>query len=615
MSIIPQNPQASAKDPTATGKRRDRLRYPHKVFSLAEHHIPKTVKELFPFCRYYYQNNPVLSQTITKSAEYPITDIIIETQDANLKYHYENLLNKQWKIRHLLIDIGINYLTFGNAFVSIYFSKTRFAKCPHCSHMTDLKTKLREKETHWRSFRVIGPCNKCKAHHVAHTLEDIGGRNSRFLSLVHWSPQRINISHNEITGENTYYYTLSPMMRHRIRMGDPDTLATTPKLFIDAVEQNKSIRLNPKNIFHFPRPGMTTEQSGWGMPMPLPALQELFHRGTLRRAEEAIALEHAVPWRFLYPEGVTGNINMAQTVNLGAWAKIMEEQITKMKNDPNHVAIFPVSVGSGYIGGDARSLFVTSQLQQTDQNIIAASMLPIEMVWGGLSWSGSSVSLRMVENHFQTYRDLLEDFLTFLITNVSTLLNWTPCTIRMAEFKMADDQARRDYMLQLNQLGKLSDETLFDELSLTAKTEKDKLRREMKEDADIKTLQARVQAYAQAESDRIIQRNMMQLQNMLSQIQGTPTPRDGGPAPMGSPSNGRYNGMLNVEAKPEQIAAQYAHSLSRMDATDQAIALQQLAGTAPQFYGMVQQHLGQIPPPGHAPLPEKAPPRRENALI
>ena len=55
--------------------------YPSKIFNLAEHYIPKDVKSLFKFCEYYYLTSAPLYQAITKSAEYRITDLVIETPD------------------------------------------------------------------------------------------------------------------------------------------------------------------------------------------------------------------------------------------------------------------------------------------------------------------------------------------------------------------------------------------------------------------------------------------------------------------------------------------------------------------------------------------------------
>ena len=156
-------------------------RYPNRIFSLAEHYLPKNIKELFKYCEYYYLTHLALSQTITKSAEYPITDIIIETPNDELKDKYEELLHDFWNIRHLLIEIGTYYMTFGNAFVSMYFVQHRYAVCPNCKHKTSLRAKLAEKETKWRRLKVEGPCENCGLHSIEYELEDVRPKSANHV--------------------------------------------------------------------------------------------------------------------------------------------------------------------------------------------------------------------------------------------------------------------------------------------------------------------------------------------------------------------------------------------------------------------------------------------------
>ena len=646
------------------GARYDQARYPNKIFSLSEHYLPRTVKELFWFCKYYYQTNPALSQAITMSAEYPITDIVIQTDNEELRKRYENLL-KQWNIREQMIDIGINYFVFGNAFASLIFTQHRYAVCTRCGRRVRIKAKLAEKETRWMNFKVVGPCRGCFSHSIEHKIEDIYSMAPEFMHLAHWSPNDIEIEHNQITGQNTYYYCIPPDMRSKIYRGDPDTLETTPMLFIEALRRggNHRVRINRDNIFHFARAGMSTEYRGWGVPIPMAALQDLYYRGILRRAQEAIALDHIVPLRFFYPESEAGGPPPSQSYNIEEWRQELTEDIKRWRRDPNHIIFAPVPIGVGYFGGQARSLMVGPEIQQADQNIIVASQMFQEAIYGGVSWSGSSVSLRMLENRYMTYRDRLEEFLQFILDTAATVLRWEKVTVRLAEFKMADDQMRRDFLLKLNMALKVSDKTLFAELGIDPEGEAEQIRKELKEHGDLQMVQARVQALAQMEAQAIMQRQaqMAMAQDpsmamMQGGGQGQPgqpgqpaqpgqpgqsggtTPVAGAPAggaqggmsPNGMPgampgapgsgTTGQWTGSFPVD--PSMIANMYAQTIMRMDPESQAFVLSNVYQQSPHFYQVLENIMSQFNAAmggggggGQKPLPEQRPPQRAQSSV
>ena len=53
---------------------------------------------------------------------------------------------------------------------------------------------------------------------------------------------------------------------------------------IEGALSNRHIILEPRNIFHFSRPGTTGEQTGWGTPIILPVLKDLFQIQIVKKA-------------------------------------------------------------------------------------------------------------------------------------------------------------------------------------------------------------------------------------------------------------------------------------------------------------------------------------------
>lgn len=110
---------------------KDGRSYPDPFFDLANNYIPKDIKKLFKYCRNFFYTNSFLRNVVSKLTEYPITDILYESDaDEATRKKYDTILNKNLKIKSFLISIGLDYYTYGNAFISSFMRPKRFVKFP-----------------------------------------------------------------------------------------------------------------------------------------------------------------------------------------------------------------------------------------------------------------------------------------------------------------------------------------------------------------------------------------------------------------------------------------------------------------------------------------------------
>jgi hypothetical protein len=192
------------------------------------------------------------------------------------------------------------------------------------------------------------------------------------------------------------------------------------------------------------------------------------------------------------------NLDPFTQMNLGQWRSQVEDQILKWRRDPNAIAVFPVPIGYQSLGGDARVLMVTPELKYLEESIINAMGVPIEFIKGGSTWTSSSVSLRIVENHFLTYREELDKLMNyFIVPKIRYFLGYPPVTISFKKFKMMDDAQTKEVMLQMSQLNKVSDTTLLTEFGLDAGEERENKRKEIKAQNELNTEAILAQADAQ----------------------------------------------------------------------------------------------------------------------
>ncbi|CAB4131679.1 hypothetical protein UFOVP276_76 [uncultured Caudovirales phage] len=431
------------------------LQYPSPFFDIGQTYLPATIKQMFRWCRYYFLVNPLINAVVAKMADYPITDIILETDKPDLKDKWYTFLNSQLRYRPFQIELGLDFYAYGNALVSIFYPFIKMLRCKRCGHekpAADATYRFQNFEFHWE-------CSKCNHADIA-TVRDHYIKAPKGIRLLRWNPEDIDIRYNDITGDTEYYYTIPVQIKNDIIMGKKSTVETMPQLFIDALRLRKAVVFSRDNIYHFKRPTLAGKDRGWGTPLILPVLKDTFYLQILRKAQEAIALEHIVPLRVLFPQAGSASSDPYSSVNLMDWHDQIAGELRRWRSDNSYIPILPLPIGQQTIGGDGRALLLTQEIRVWSEHIIAGMGVPTELIFGGLSYSGSNVSLRMLENMFLGYLSDQLALLNWVIERTASYLGWAKVGARFKPFKMADDLQRKAYLFQLNQAGKISDESL-----------------------------------------------------------------------------------------------------------------------------------------------------------
>jgi hypothetical protein len=457
-----------------------RLPYANPFFDLSKLFIPKNIKSMFRYCRIFFYTFEYISNVIQKLSEYPVTDMMVipETESKEIKEKWETYLNKTIHIKRLLQEIGLDYHVFGNCFVSANSRYTRFLKCGKCS----AEIRITKPDFKWKfiNFTFKGHCPECKQE-ADFIIKDQTLRNEESLRFIRWAPESMIIKFDPYLNDSRYFYQVPAHIERGIRIGDRIVLETIPAVFIEAVKAKRAIELSKTNIYHFKRPVLAEEDMAFSKPLILPAMKKIYYMQTLQRANEAIAAEHIIPQRVMYPQS-TPNLDVYTGMNLANYKGAIEEQILKWRRDSNYIAIMPVPIGYQQIGGDGKNLLLTSELKFLQDSVITSLGVPLEFVQGGAQWTGASVSLRLMGNFFLNYRELLHDFLNeFFIPKSIALANMPRIKeIRMQKFRMADDPVYQQLLINLNAANKISDDYLLTELNVDAADARAKLLQELK---------------------------------------------------------------------------------------------------------------------------------------
>lgn len=603
--------------------------YPSPFFDLAHTYLPPTVKQMFKWCRYYYLTQPLIAAVVNKMAEYPITDLVIDTDNRGLRNTWERFFESDIQLRPRLLDIGLYYYCYGNALGSLMHPFIKWLKCKYCGHSV-----MAKKATYrFRTYEFYMTCDRCGQ--TGHALvEDQYLQTSGGTKIILWNPEDIDIVFNPITQETVYFYSLPIQTLNDMAVGRREVIEQLPQVFIDAAKKRKSITLNPDNLFHIKRPSVLSgpRDTGWGTPLVLPVLKDVFYLQIMKKAQEAILLERIVPLTVIFPQQSSGTADPYTSVNLVDWKEHIAQEIQRWRLDRNYIPILPLPIGNQVIGGDGRALLMSQEIKIWSDQIIAGMGVPNEFIYGGLQWSGSNVSLRMLENQFMRYLSHLLVFVKdFVIKGMAAHMGWPTVGVRFKPFKMADDLQRKAFLFQLNQAGKVSDTTLITDSDLNPDEENELLKKETKARLEAVKEQQMAEAEIAGEAGVINAKYQAKAQTIMMQEQQQAASGSQGTAPgepgeeVGSPQTAPP-GAPPQQAPPEQSPLhQIVQRLRSLSPEAQRTVLlrieQQNADLAKQLRAQLGQGGGIDSSPNSSsaglPLPTQLPPRRgpESAMI
>lgn len=653
---------------------RDRRRgtiYPSPFFDIAQTYMPPTVKELFRWCAYFFYKDPMIGSVVTKIAEYPVTDFVYNSPDEHIREGWRRLIEDQLNLKPFLIEIGLDFFCYGNAFISLNLPFTRWIGCPHCrrSHrLTDDKFKYK-----FVNFEFKFECEAC-GQQVTGDIDDRPVKDKSGINFVRWDPRNLDIYYNPLTGRSKYRYKIPNKIKKAIQEGQREIVADCPKVFLEALRKKRDIELSDQNLFHFKRPTLAEQDMGWGKPLIIHSMSRMFYLYVLRRAQEAIAIQRILPLEFIFPQANSAQ-DPYQHVNLSSWQSSVQDEIRRWRVDPNYIAVVPVPLGFERLGGDGRALLLGPEIEVTNKEVSGGMGVPLEFVFGGLSWSGSSVSLRTLENHFLMYRRLLLRFVNWTKNRIRLYLGLPDIDIGFTEFKMADDIQRKQIVIQLNAANKISDHTMLTELGFDYDREMRAIEEEAHDRNKIQAIMMKAQAEAQGETSIIQAKYNAKAQEAFNEAsgQGQMMGQDPNGAPMdptqmaqppdptqaqqpmdqaqqlqmdqqmgqqgaadmaagqqatavGQASGGNASeqaGGKVIQMGAGRIAKQWANRIAKVPPGDRDQVLSELQQKMPNMHRLVVQTMSTMQTgetasqaeQRNAPMPQKAPPKRKDGAI
>jgi len=446
---------------------------PNPWFLVGNQFLPRNFIDTIRWSKYIILQSPVVAETLRKYATYPITDFTIDTKNDKMKDKYLEIL-KSFKMKEALMNIGFEYFTIGNSFVSIYTPIHRSLECPTC------KTSYSAKKSPWLQFKqwqFTGKCPTCSYKGIFNRV-DSKSKSIADMNVVRWDPLSIVVNNNPITGEKEYFYKIPSSLKNRIARGDRLLIDTIPWGFVEAARHNQDFKFDHDSIYHLMNVTTGASVEGTAIPPMLSLYSLVFYQATLRKANEAISLEYLSPLRVLYPQPQTANSDPVVAMSIRNFVGNMQAAVLRHKQDPNHIVFAPSPVGYQALGGEGKNLLVSQEIQQAEDSILLSLGVSRELLSGTTNWESTSIGLRMMEALLFNYTSRLSDFIDWAMTKVSSYLEIENIKVDLLPFKLLDDDNLKNLMSQLAMNGKASFTTLYEEMGMDFSKEQELLKEE-----------------------------------------------------------------------------------------------------------------------------------------
>ena len=211
----------------------------------------------------------------------------------------------------------------------------------------------------------------------------------------------------------------------------------------------------------------------------MPALKNYMYIAVLRRAAEAIGMEHITPKTILFPQS-SGSTDPCIMSSIDRWQREITTAIERWRMDPNYVMTAPYPTGFTNIGSQGRALTPTEEIKDARMEMSLALDIPPGLIMGDTNIQNSAVGLRILENQLTPYIEQLTAFINWTVNCINAHTKRAYCAVKLVPFRLADDMMNKQILMQAQ--GIVSRSTLQEALNLEPDKERDRLKQEQLDD-------------------------------------------------------------------------------------------------------------------------------------
>jgi len=508
--------------------------------------MPETLEDALRWCEYLLSANGVYRSAVDRVVSYFITDVEIGDTDRHTKDLYSSFLNDTLGIHSLLRQVALDYMCYGNCFLSLVVPFRRSLSCPGCGFEAPLKQVYNNPKFKFQwNFEFKASCPFCnfegKWTHVDRRADE-----EDKISVKRWNPHEMELLWDPYTDDVSHIWKIPTYYKQQITKGNLYHLERAPWEVVQAIKHNNYLLFDPGVIYHAKEDTLAgILNKGWGISRVLTNFRQAWYVQVLHRFNEAIGLDYIIPFRVITPEPRKGGANGEMsdplfTVDLGGFTGQVNSMLRRRRQDPASWHTLPFPIQYQALGGEASQMAPHELMDQAMDTLLNAVGVPVDFYKGSMTIQAAPTALRLMESNWSHLTHMLNKCLQWLVKGLSTTLSWDEVTAKLARPSHADDLNRQLAKLQLMTARQISQTTGLKSVGLAFEDEQAQMLEEEKFVAEKST-------ETQEEMEAMGMGDLMASGQMAA---GDPAAAGGDPAAMGGAPGGAPPAAGGAPAAP-----------------------------------------------------------------
>lgn len=545
-------------------------------------------------CEYVVSSNGLLRSALRRVISFFITDLVIEGGDREKRAQYYDYLVNDLRLIEMLRVISMDFVTYGNYFISLIEPFDRRLVCSKCNFSFSMLSRPLEERYVYKKGHFHGSCPNCKAD-TAFKYVDIPKRTNGLI-IKRWNIFEINLESDPYSDQVRIIWRIPKSYKDELARGEVFKVANAPIVVLEAVESGADLLLNPDEVF-FGRDDALVglRLRGWGLSRIFMVMRHAWYFQVLHRVNEAIGLDYTTPLRIITPmprPGAEGS-DVLGTINLSSFMRHIMTIVDARRRDPTIWQVSPYPIQYNALGGDGRVFAPRDLFENAMDILLSSSDVPIEFYKGTMTLQAAPLGLRIMEAMWSDMFHLNNRLLRWMSKKFIKLLDWDEdVVVKLAQPRHIDDINRQMAKIQLMMSGAISKTEVLRTLGIDLETD---IRQRMEEQVlEIQESEKIKEQLQGAEASK--QMSQGQGPGAMGPMGGGPPPGPGGagtgggpaPQPGGAPPVGDPVAQILASVPPanqlqqidpqelNQQAEALAQQLFQLDATTRNSALRRL---------------------------------------
>lgn len=490
--------------------------------------IPGDIKGVMRACDHLAKWSPVHSAFVQMMSTVPVTEVILKPRqeasdplrtigrarasqgaptESNNIQRLNELTKMHWNLRRANQAAARSYWTYSNAVAVISYPFQKRLKCMHCGHTAPAISstwELRNRGQFWWK------CPKCGSRGRADVWDQFLP-SPEDVRLIVMDVQHCDALYNPWRDEVDIFYRIPDPLVERLKSNplDKEFVCTTPQAYLEAAlggvkfpsfrETEPRVKLRKGQYYLMRSNNLPETYAGWAFPEMAATMHDYWLHRLMQKGQEAIFGEMAIPKRFLYPSSRGSGQSLYEMINVSTYMDVIRSEYAKMRQDHGYVGVVPFPIDQVIIGGEAKSVDLSSNLKMQAEFEAAGLKVPIEAIFGGLQYSGASVSIQQMGARADDFRGNLLNMNIWFYDHVCTTFSMPMPVVEHAKFRLGEDVPYIQLLMSLVQSQVLSPNSVLELLGKDMEAEQSAIKEYTRFQNEVAEIRSKVDVDAQGQ--------------------------------------------------------------------------------------------------------------------